>query len=120
MDDQDMTSLPDAINNTAGMVGVQGVGPGVAINARGFPPGQLGAGFAGVLRPRGTPARGGGPAARGGQPGRRDQPGAQAWRGGAVGGHHRQGRVVGPLWPAAGRGRPLERGGHLARPRGGG
>ncbi|MGE8638900.1 MAG: TonB-dependent siderophore receptor, partial [Achromobacter sp.] len=37
MDDQDMTSLPDAINNTAGMVGVQGVGPGVAINARGFP-----------------------------------------------------------------------------------
>jgi iron complex outermembrane receptor protein/outer membrane receptor for ferric coprogen and ferric-rhodotorulic acid len=37
MDDQDMTSLPDAVNNTAGMVGVQGVGPGVAINARGFP-----------------------------------------------------------------------------------
>ncbi|NMK46762.1 TonB-dependent siderophore receptor [Achromobacter sp. Bel] len=37
MDDQDMTSLPDAINNTAGMVGVQGVGAGVAINARGFP-----------------------------------------------------------------------------------
>lgn len=37
MDDQDMTSLPDAINNTTGMVGVQGVGPGIAINARGFP-----------------------------------------------------------------------------------
>ncbi|MFF7395825.1 TonB-dependent siderophore receptor [Achromobacter sp. NPDC008082] len=37
MDDQLMTSLPDAVNNTAGMVGVQGVGPGVAINARGFP-----------------------------------------------------------------------------------
>lgn len=37
MDDQDMTSLPDAVNNTAGMVGVQGVGAGVAINARGFP-----------------------------------------------------------------------------------
>ena len=27
MDDQDMTSLPDEINNTTGMVGVQGVGP---------------------------------------------------------------------------------------------
>jgi len=37
MDDQVMTSLPDAINNTAGMVGVQGVGAGVAINSRGFP-----------------------------------------------------------------------------------
>lgn len=37
MDDQDMTSLPDAVNNTAGMVGVQGVGAGVAINSRGFP-----------------------------------------------------------------------------------
>lgn len=37
MDDQDMVSLPDAVNNTAGMVGVQGVGAGVAINARGFP-----------------------------------------------------------------------------------
>ncbi|SEJ73970.1 TonB-dependent siderophore receptor [Achromobacter sp. NFACC18-2] len=37
MDDQDMTSLPDAVNNTVGMVGVQGVGAGVAINARGFP-----------------------------------------------------------------------------------
>lgn len=37
MDDQDMTSLPDAINNTTGMVGVQGVGPGIAINSRGFP-----------------------------------------------------------------------------------
>ncbi|ADP18630.1 TonB-dependent siderophore receptor family protein 19 [Achromobacter xylosoxidans A8] len=37
MDDQDMVSLPDAVNNTTGMVGVQGVGPGVAINARGFP-----------------------------------------------------------------------------------
>lgn len=37
MDDQDMTSLPDAVNNTAGIVGVQGVGAGVAINSRGFP-----------------------------------------------------------------------------------
>jgi iron complex outermembrane receptor protein/outer membrane receptor for ferric coprogen and ferric-rhodotorulic acid len=37
MDDQVMTSLPDAINNTTGMVGVQGVGLGIAINARGFP-----------------------------------------------------------------------------------
>ena len=26
-----MTSLPDAINNTTGMVGVQGVGPGICL-----------------------------------------------------------------------------------------
>ncbi|CAN5587166.1 TonB-dependent receptor [soil metagenome] len=36
MDDQNITSLPDAINSTTGMVAVQGVGPGVAITARGF------------------------------------------------------------------------------------
>lgn len=37
MDDQAMTSLPDAIHNAPGMVAVQGVGAGLAINARGFP-----------------------------------------------------------------------------------
>ncbi len=36
MDDQGMTNLPDAIHNATGMVAVQGVGAGLAINARGF------------------------------------------------------------------------------------
>lgn len=36
MDDQKIVSLPDLVNNATGMVGVQGVGAGVAITARGF------------------------------------------------------------------------------------
>ena len=36
MDDEKIVSLPDLVNNATGMVGVQGVGAGVAITARGF------------------------------------------------------------------------------------
>lgn len=36
MDDQVLVSLKDAVNNTTGVVGVQGVGGGMVISARGF------------------------------------------------------------------------------------
>ncbi|WP_246165029.1 TonB-dependent siderophore receptor [Pigmentiphaga aceris] len=36
MDDQNLTSLADAVNNTTGLVATQGVGAGIAVTARGF------------------------------------------------------------------------------------
>lgn len=36
MDDQDINDLRTAVNNVTGVVGVQGVGPGLVITARGF------------------------------------------------------------------------------------
>ncbi|MDD1041688.1 TonB-dependent receptor, partial [Pseudomonas sp. TNT2022 ID609] len=36
MDDQNIVSLKDAVNQTTGLVGLQGVGPGLIISSRGF------------------------------------------------------------------------------------
>ncbi len=36
MDDQNLSSLADAVNNSTGLVASQGMGPGIAVTARGF------------------------------------------------------------------------------------
>jgi hypothetical protein len=36
LDDQGITDLQDAVNHTTGIVGAQGIGPGVVVTSRGF------------------------------------------------------------------------------------